>query len=145
MAGGLLMKRNKYGAIKTTLDGMVFDSKAEAERWAALRQRFLAKEITHLARQVSFQLTAHGKVICNYIADFTYVENGEYIVEDVKGVVTRDFALKSKLVEAQYGYKIRIYKKKSKKIKVQKLPAGYAFGSVSPKTVRPRQKGKKND
>ncbi len=32
-------RRNKYGAKKTTLDGITFDSKAEARYYAALKQR----------------------------------------------------------------------------------------------------------
>lgn len=136
------MKRSKYGAIKTTIDGIQFDSKAEATRWCILRQMVLAKEITQLARQIPFQLRSNGNLICNYIADFTYVENGSYVVEDVKGIITRDFALKAKLFEAQYGYKIRIYSTKKKKIKVKTLPPSSILTAPGTNPVRPKKRGK---
>lgn len=40
-----------------------------------------------------------GKTIraIDYIADFMYEENGKRIVEDVKGIRTKDYIIKSKL------------------------------------------------
>lgn len=136
------MKRSKYGAIKTTIDGIRFDSKAEATRWCDLQNLQRGGKITHLARQIPFQIKSNGNLICNYIADFTYVENGSYVVEDVKGIITRDFALKAKLFEAQYGYKIRIYSTKKKKIKVKKLPPSPILTAPGTNPVRPKKRGK---
>ena len=44
---------------------------------------------------------------CVYIADFTYVENGEKIVEDTKGFKTKDYIIKRKLMLYTHGIKIR--------------------------------------
>jgi hypothetical protein len=47
-----------------------------------------------------------GKLICTYVADFKYLENGKEVVEDVKGFKTPVYKLKKKLVEAIYGIEI---------------------------------------
>lgn len=89
---------NKYHAKPTVIDGIRFDSKAEARRYSELRLLELGKRIRDLKRQVLFLL--HGKggsVICRYKADFTYWEGDKYVVEDVKGMQTRDFRIKAKL------------------------------------------------
>ncbi len=42
-------------------------------------------------------------VICKYVADFTYVENGQQVIEDVKSPITRlnpVFRLKKKMLAA---------------------------------------------
>ena len=61
--------------------------------------------ICGLERQVKFELIPaqydHGKCLfrsINYFADFTYWENGKFIVEDVKGVKTDVYILKKKLM-----------------------------------------------
>ena len=40
------------------------------------------------------------------VADFVYVENGEKVVEDTKGMKTRDYIIKRKLM--LYVHKVRI-------------------------------------
>jgi hypothetical protein len=49
----------------------------------------------------------NGVLVCTYVGDFDYWENGEYIVEDVKGFLTPVFKLKRKLVKALHGITIR--------------------------------------
>ncbi len=104
-------KRNKYGAIKTQIGDLKFDSKGEAEYWRVLVDRQAKGEIMNLKRQIRFPLEVNGKKICEYIADFTYTEKGVFVVDDFKGRVTDVFRIKAKLFEAIYGYKIRITKK----------------------------------
>ena len=104
-------KRNKYGAIKTTINGEKFDSKGEARYWLVLQDRLRKGEIMNLKRQIRFPLEVNGKKVCDYIADFTYTENGVFVVDDYKGKVTDLFRIKAKLFEVIYGYKIRITKK----------------------------------
>lgn len=100
---------SKYYNIKTkSSDGIVFDSMKEANRWDHLRLLLRAGKIKDLQRQVKFvlipkQLDDRGKTVereCAYIADFTYTdtETGEYIVEDTKGIKTKDFIIKRKLM-----------------------------------------------
>ena len=43
-----------------------------------------------------------------YIADFTYIENGVLVVEDVKGVQTPDFRMKRRLMITVHGIQIRL-------------------------------------
>ena len=108
---------NKYGAKKTTVDGITFDSVKEARRYQELLLLQRAKEINFLRRQVSFTLIPsqrdqNGKVVereCKYIADFVYMEKGktELTVEDTKGVKTKDYIIKRKLMLKEYGIRIK--------------------------------------
>lgn len=106
---------SKYGNRKTVLDGQVFDSKHEAERWIQLKYLERAGLIWGLKRQVPFilipaQKDETGKVIeraVKYIADFTYDEPGKdgmhMVVEDAKGVKTDVYRIKKKLMLQKYG------------------------------------------
>ncbi len=50
-----------------------------------------------------FPLRVNSELICTYVADFCYTENGKYIVEDVKGTRTREYVIKAKLMKALFG------------------------------------------
>ena len=108
------MKRQKYGNSKTTIDGIRFDSKREAQRWQELRLMERAGRITDLRRQVKFVLVPSqrgedGKVIekqVAYIADFVYLKDGKTVVEDSKGYRTEVYMLKKKMM--LYFFHIRI-------------------------------------
>lgn len=102
-------RRNKFGATRTVVDGITFDSKREAARWAELRTMERAGLITALERQVKFPIAVNGILVCSYIADFRYRESGRIVVEDVKSAITRkqaDYRLKSKLMRAVHGIEI---------------------------------------
>ena len=106
---------SKYGAKKVEVDGIVFDSKKEARRYQELKLFEKAGAISQLKRQVKFVLIPpqrlDGKVVereCCYIADFVYLDKeGEMVVEDVKGVKTRDYIIKRKIMLYMYGIKIK--------------------------------------
>lgn len=108
---------SKYNSKKTVVDGQIFDSKKEANRYKELRLLEKAGEIKDLRTQVKFKLIpaqrdeATGKVIereCSYKADFVYYEeDGETVVEDVKGFRTKEYIIKRKLLLYQYGIRIR--------------------------------------
>ena len=106
---------SKYRNRKTIVDGIEFDSMKEANRWAELKLLERAGKITFLERQVSFVLipkqVRDGKVLERqvvYKADFAYKdENGEDVVEDVKGIKTKEYILKRKLLLWEYGIIIR--------------------------------------
>lgn len=102
---------NKYGAVKTTVDGIKFDSKGESEKWFDLKNRERAGEIKDLQRQVIYKLEVNGVLICKYKADYEYIENGVLLTADFKGIITKDFALKAKLFKGIYGRDILIIKK----------------------------------
>lgn len=104
---------HKYNAKKTTIDGVTFDSKKEAQRYTVLQARVSAGEIHALQPQPRFELQpafkdVRGKTVraIYYVADFQYVENGHIIVEDVKGMETAVFKLKRKLFLYRYGRQV---------------------------------------
>lgn len=104
-------KKTKYGAHKTVVDGIKFDSRKEAERYYQLK--FLEKQgtIKDLQRQVKFVLIPtqrdnDGKLLereRSYIADFVYIMHGERIVEDTKGFRTAEYKLKKALMLYIHG------------------------------------------
>ena len=106
---------NKYGARKTEIDGMVFDSKHEATRWIELKYMERARMIRNLSRQVPFllipaQKDESGKVIeraVRYVADFVYEQDGKTVVEDAKGVKTDVYKIKKKLMLQKYNIVIQ--------------------------------------
>lgn len=100
---------NKYRNRKTVVNGIKFDSKAEANRYCELKILERAKQISDLELQPKFILqdsfkNQKGQTIraITYIADFSYVENGKIVVEDVKGMETNEFKIKRKLFECKY-------------------------------------------
>lgn len=113
-----VIKRSKYGAKKTVVDGITFDSQAEATRYGVLKIVQASGLITDLRLQVPYQITVNGKKVCRYVADFVYSENGKEVVEDVKGMKTPVYNLKKKLMEAVFGvviFESGLKKKKRKK------------------------------
>lgn len=100
---------NKYRNKKVVIDGIKFDSIAEGNRYRELKLLEKRKYITDLELQPKFELqpkytNAKGEHIraIIYKADFSYIENGKIIVEDVKGMETKDFKLKKKMFEYKY-------------------------------------------
>jgi len=119
--------RSKYGATKITVNGMIYDSKKEARRAQALGLLEAAGKISDLRKQVKYVLipaqrepdiigprggVKPGKLIereVAYIADFVYFDNdtGETVVEDTKGVRTKEYILKRKMMLYFHGIKIK--------------------------------------
>ena len=100
----------KYNNTRVEVDGMPFDSKREAERWRELRLLERAGEISDLRRQVRYELVPKmpGERPVDYIADFVYRDkDGNEVVEDVKGVRTREYIIKRKLMLWRHGIRIR--------------------------------------
>lgn len=104
---------SKYRARKTTVDGITFDSRKEADRYLVLKGMEDDGSIEDLRRQVRYELVPafdvddrHYRPVY-YVADFVYVEDGKEVVEDVKGVRTDVYKLKSKLFARRYGMSIK--------------------------------------
>lgn len=98
------MMMNKFKAKKIKVDGMVFDSKREYKRFLYLLELEKEQKITHLDRQVKFELLPKqkGERAITYLADFVYVDNGVLVVEDVKSKITKkqtDYILKRKMIK----------------------------------------------
>jgi hypothetical protein len=102
-------KKPKYGAKKCQWMGKRFDSKHEMERYKQLYLMEKAGAISDLQTQVKFELIPkqNGEQPVCYIADFVYWQDGRCVVEDAKGVRTRDYIIKRKLMLQMYGIKIR--------------------------------------
>lgn len=105
---------SKYHNRKLTVDGETFDSGKEYRRFRELRLLERAGQITGLRRQVKFELIPaqriDGKVVeraCSYVADFVYMENGQQVVEDAKGMRTQEYRIKKKLLLWVHGIRIK--------------------------------------
>lgn len=124
MAVQEVKKRSKYGNRKVVRDGIKFDSEREAARFAELKVLRAMGRIRDLRLQANFTLvegytTIEGERIKSmvYRADFVYERatgpdcNGTVHwlreVEDAKGVKTKDYLLKKKLMQDKYGITIR--------------------------------------
>lgn len=103
------MKRKaKYHNNKIHIDGEIFDSRKEYNRWVQLKELQDRHVIQGLCRQIKYELIPkqvdeNGKMIerpVYYVADFGYVDNrtGKFVVEDTKGYRTRDYIIKRKLM-----------------------------------------------
>ena len=107
------MSYRKYSNKKTVIDGIKFDSKAEARRYKELVIAQKAGIIRDLELQPEFLLQDKFKYddkiqrAIKYIADFKYfdISKYDYVVEDVKGVETEAFKIKRKLFLKMYGDK----------------------------------------
>ena len=112
---------NKYGNRKTEIDGIMFDSIKEGNRYKELKLMQKAGVIKNLRLQQKFCLIptiegSRGGVkqrATYYIADFVYLEktdgNWKMVVEDVKSPATKTAAykLKKKLMYWRHGIEIR--------------------------------------
>lgn len=105
----------KYHNRKITRDGQTFDSVKEYRRFCELSLLVKAGKVTDLKRQVKFELIPSqridGKVVerpVTYIADFVYEnEKGRVVVEDTKGMKTKDYILKRKMMLYFHGIRIQ--------------------------------------
>lgn len=101
------MSGNKYGARKTPCGEHIHDSAREAARCGDLRLMEKGGLIADLLNQPIFRIEVNGVHVCDYKADFSYWENGDTVIEDVKGVRTAVYRLKRKLMKAAHGIAIR--------------------------------------
>jgi hypothetical protein len=99
--------RRKYNNTIVERDGMRFDSQRELDRWCELKIMQRAGEISDLRRQVPYELRVNGLLVCKYVADFVYTSAGVVQAEDVKGVRTKEYVIKRKLMMAVHGIEIK--------------------------------------
>ena len=106
-------KQNKYHNKKVEYDGIKFDSVKEKNRYIGLKQMEKLGVIQNLQRQVKYELQPsfklNGKTIrtITYIADFVYVQDDVEVIEDVKGMRTKEYLLKKKMFEYKYQKEIK--------------------------------------
>jgi hypothetical protein len=102
----------------TQAHGLSFDSKAEARRYDQLLLLQRAGAISELVvhpvyeLQEAFRLPSGEAVrAISYEGDFEYIEAGQVVVEDVKGMETEVFKLKRKLFWRLYpDHELRLVK-----------------------------------
>lgn len=107
-------------ADRTSVQGDVFDSKAELAHWAELQLRERAGEIRDLRRQVPYALRIGGVPVlirskgypngrvAVYTLDFQYTDSatGALVRIEWKGHDTAESRLRRAVVEAIYGFEI---------------------------------------
>lgn len=118
---------SKYHSHKVINEDGVFDSRKEYKRWKELKLMERAGRISDLERQVRIEVLPaqrepdtvgkrggkiKGKLIerkVSYVADFKYwdCDADDYVYEDVKGVRTKEYILKRKLLLCRYGIRIK--------------------------------------
>ena len=100
----------KYFAKKTACsNGHLHASRREANRCDQLHLLQRGREIEGLTIEPKFEFIIDGKPLkmgngrtASYRPDFTYMERGKLVAEDVKGMVVRDFPLRAALFKHLY-------------------------------------------
>lgn len=113
----IFQKQSKYRAKRTRLDGIEFDSQAEAQRYAQLKLYQKAGIVKSIELQPKFIIVdsyigPDGKKVqpTYYKADFLVeYPDGRKEVEDVKSRITKTplYRLKKKLFEQRYSISIK--------------------------------------
>ena len=103
-----IKKRNKYNAKKVNINGYKFDSTKEGKRYVSLMEMMSIGAIDLVIRQPILDID-NG---VTYRPDFLIMKKvnnlWEIFFEDVKGIETKDFKVKKKLIEGKYGIEINI-------------------------------------
>lgn len=116
LAGKRSAERTKYGAVRTEVNGVSFDSKKEARRYGELMLLLKAGKIHELKLQPQFTLqeaytTPEGNRVraIRYQADFSYNTGAGLVVEDVKSraTKTRVYGIKKKLMREKFGIEVQ--------------------------------------
>lgn len=102
--------KSKLKNVKTSVDGIQFDSKKESRRYQELKLLERNGDISELELQKTFELIPKQKIregkterAVNYRADFVYKDKkGRVVVEDIKGckigVAYQLYVIKRKLM-----------------------------------------------
>ena len=107
---------SKFKNHKVVINGITFDSKKEGKRYQDLKILQRAGQIHDLQMQVVFELVeavvldGRKKPAMRYVADFTYMQSGLKIVEDVKSCATRRlpaYRQKKHLLKVVHGLDIQ--------------------------------------
>jgi hypothetical protein len=112
------MKPSKMLNKRITIDNINFQSIKEGRRYEELKLMLGQGLIENLRLQVKFELLpsciidGRKRPATKYIADFVYIENGQEIIEDVKGrklgPAWSCFSLKRHIMKVNFGLDIKI-------------------------------------
>lgn len=109
-------KSQKYHSCQTEERNIKFSSRAEQRRYRELVLLFRSGEIQDLRIHPQFTLLEgytkpDGQKVqrMRYTADFSYMQEGQLVVEDVKSRPTRttDYKMRKKMMLDKYGIEIR--------------------------------------
>lgn len=111
-------KYNVVTASRRTMDGIVFASKMEMDRYSQLKLMEKGSLIRDLQLQPRFELLPaferNGRhfLPINYVGDFAYYdcETKKRVVEEVKGVETEVWKIKRKLFHFKHNMELRVIK-----------------------------------
>lgn len=131
-------KPNKYRNEKVTIGDITFASKKESQRYLFLKDAEAKGLISNLELQPKFELIPAIKETyiehlktkdkvkertlqkpIHYIGDFSYIKDGERIIEDVKGseyMLTKEFELKFKMMRYFHNIEIKLVYKPTEPI-----------------------------
>ncbi len=98
---------------RVIVGGITFDSRAEADRYTILRVMEKTGKISQLQCHPRWEVIPAQKITghrsfqaAHYTADFSYIKDGQLIVEDVKSEYTREdeaYKLRRKLMYLMHG------------------------------------------
>lgn len=112
---GRLKRGSKYRAVKTTVDGITFDSKGEAAYYQELRRQEDMGFLKIVELQPKIYLT-EAKIL--YKPDFLIERKGELVYIDFKGMETPVFKLKARLWASYMDEPLEIVKRSGKRFKL---------------------------
>lgn len=124
------VRQDAKGKADRMRDGILFDSKLERQRYDELKLFERAGHVRALRLQVPYEFTetisACKPVVSvsrkrSYVADFVYYEVGKgEIVEDVKGVLTKEYREKKRWMKAIYGIEVYEWPERAKKARAKR-------------------------
>jgi uncharacterized protein YbaR (Trm112 family) len=106
-------KSSKYGNTAEWIDcpytkqRLYFDSQRELGHWFQLCLMQRQGLIQNLRRQIPYILVETEEFKLTYVADFVYEEKGTTVVADSKGMITKEYAQKRKLMKSIHSITIK--------------------------------------
>ncbi|CEN29357.1 DUF1064 domain-containing protein [Lactococcus piscium] len=104
---------HKYRAVKTKVDDIVFDSKAEALYYQLHKHDKGMKMQEKFVLMDKFRLNGKAYREIAYVPDFTFYDDDDNLIKivDVKGMLTSGFKIKAKMFANRYNMQITVAKK----------------------------------
>lgn len=100
------MIHHKFRAKPSSVDGIHFASQKERNYYENLKLRQAGGDIVFFLMQVPFRLSGGIRYLCDFAI---FEKDGTVRFVDVKGMRTREYITKKKLVEATYPVQIEEY------------------------------------
>jgi len=107
---GVKPKSSKYRAVPTVVDGIRFDSKAEAEYYRRLKLQQENGEVWFFLRQVPFDLPGGYRHRIGFMVIDATSEYDRFMLIEIKGKDVATGKMKRKQVEELYGIKVHVLK-----------------------------------